>query len=434
MNLFANLPRYIFVFMLLAASADHAPTMSGVREQTHDQVDIDDRPFDKKAETYASDNNDRRVNSIGTRWISDGASGTSKIDPGLVVSSGEDFVRIVNTTMSTHIFFLASGSYAGGTIKRNGVTIVADRGRTTVTSPLVIRANNVTLDGLTWRGVNGTNVSIYGKNNVIRNCSIIEFGKDAASKGIWIRPGGDYSNNVIEGCVFDDWGSPAHHSSGIKIGQSGTAPTSSNNVIRGNRFTNGASGGNSPAIQIFFPSIVEDNVIDGCEDGIEVKGSNNIIRHNMITNCDGGEILSNRFGNNNLYEGNCIVRNAGFGLTVSIGVNNTWSNNVIYDNERIAHITSSGDKTGSIKNLWFDGNIFVGNNQRGVSFNEREISVADVIFTNNIFSGPGRVEKVQYVRESSNNHFDGFAPFGTAYSQGPISSTLLSEKLRQCPS
>ena len=85
MILSTNLPRFILVLLLFALFADQALAMFGVREQRHDQADVDDRWFEKRAETYASDNDDRRDNSVGTYLISDGAGGAPGIDRGLVV-------------------------------------------------------------------------------------------------------------------------------------------------------------------------------------------------------------------------------------------------------------------------------------------------------------------------------------------------------------
>ena len=338
----------------------------------------------------------------------------------IVVKPGENLISSINSSSPGDTVMVENGGYRGGTISQNNVYVLA-MDSVFLSSEIYLNADEVVLDGLRWQDIDGNIINVRGSANTIKNCFFKRFGKNSPSKAIWLKEDGNYPDNIVENCLFEDWGSSSFHSSCVKIGQTNCSPVYTGTIIRGNTVRNGASGGNSPAIQPFYPSLIENNIIDNCEDGIETKGSNMIIRSNIVMNCDGDEAMSNRVGSNNLFEANILFNISSYVWQIWTGENNVFRNNIIYNSERIAMIKGGYNPGENAKNVLLINNTFV-NVGRGICWDLKKYPPENIQFVNNIFVGDGSTEIESsgrnYISVFKNNHFYKFSPYGESYSTG----------------
>lgn len=332
------------------------------------------------------------------------------------VSAEQDLINVANKARPGDILRVEEGEYSGGVLEGRDVTILGQgsvhlRGRVTLTG------GGVVLHGLTWKDQDSQLLDIRSARNTVRKCVFRRFGRAGPSKAIWIRESGDYSHNTIEDCLFEDWGGTTYHSSCIKIGQHTNRDAHRGTVVRNCVFRRGAVGGNSPAIQPFCPSLIEGNVIHDCEDGIETKGSNMVVRNNVVYRCSGGEAMSNRSGSNNLFEGNLLYDIPTYAWQIWTGGNNVWRNNVVVSCGRIAHIKGGSTSSGRAADVLLINNTFV-NNERGISWHNREFAPVGVRVVNNIFVGRGTRPVIESPRQGDSvaeytedyNLVDGYSP------------------------
>jgi hypothetical protein len=262
-------------------------------------------------------------------------------------------IEDANKAPSDSVINVSAGSYPGGTIT-NDVILIAN-GDAKFTGSVILKGA-VTLDGFVFGDRNGQLIEVRASGCVIRNCTFRRFGKSGSSKAIWIREQARYDNTLIDNCLFDDWSRSSSHSSCVKVSQSGGAQHQGT-IIRNCTSSNGADGGNSVAFQLYAPTLVEDNLIHHVEDAIEVKGNNCIIRRNHLHDNTGSEQLSNRDGDNNLFEGNYVHDCEGWPAQVFEGYNVTFINNVI------AYCSKGVRFTGTVPNRYSgSGNILFAHN------------------------------------------------------------------------
>lgn len=309
------------------------------------------------------------------------------------VGPTNDWMAIVNAASPGDIIHLAPGAYRPGRIKANGITLLGNtNGTVRMTGGLALEAQFVTLDGLTWDHVSGNQIGIVGRSNLIRRCTFSGFAKRSAAKGIYIYPG-DFGGNIIEDCLFEDWGRKTDSSSCIKVGQYTARDAHRGTIIRRNVFRHGAVGGNSTAIQLFCPTLVENNLIHDVEDGMEIKGSGMVIRSNTVFRCLGGEAMSNRSGSNNLFENNLLYDIPAYAWQVYRGTNCVWRNNTMVNCGQIAQFKGAAYSNASIfipgppdaYELLFVSNTFV-NCRRGFSWYNKRSFPPTVKIQNNIFA------------------------------------------------
>ena len=285
---------------------------------------------------------------------------------------------------------VAPGVYAESiSVTLDRITLsTAKPGQVKLDGRLTLKCNDTVIDGLNWSGHNGGAIlNIYGKRNTVRRCRFREFGRNFACKGIWIRESGDHGDNCIEHCLFEDW--TGHGSSScIKVSQNGSETAFTGTVIRKNVFCRGNRPGNNTAIQIYCPTLVEDNIIYDCIDGIEGKGGSNTIRRNVVFRCSGAEAMSNRSGSNNLFENNLLFENT-LAWEIYSGTNNTWRNNIVLNCQMIARIKRGGP--GGFRNMLLENNLFSAN-RRGFSWEDVTCPVDHIHFHKNTFIGGGRIE------------------------------------------
>ena len=303
------------------------------------------------------------------------------------ISLGEDLIAIANAAKPGDALLVRPGQYPGGTLRRSGVTIRGE-GRVLIQGRLTLEASNVTLEGLTWEDQNSQLLDIRGARNLVRKCSFRRFGLKAASKAIWIRDTGNYSHNVIEECLFEDWGGKRYHSSCIKVGQYTNRDAHVGTIIRNCTFRRGAVGGNNPAIQPFCAATIEGNTIHDCEDGIEVKGNHMVVRNNVVFRCFGGEAMSNRSGSGNLFEGNLLYDIPMGAWQIWTGRGNVWRNNVVVNCGRIAQLKGHNVPEARAADALIINNTFVGCT-RGITWNNRKFAPVGIRILNNIFVGKG---------------------------------------------
>jgi len=285
---------------------------------------------------------------------------------------------------------VAPGEYAESiNVTLSRIVVAATRpGRVRLDGRLTLRCNDTVIDGLSWSGHNGGAIlNIYGKRNIVRRCRFREFGRKFACKGIWIRQTGDHGDNRIEHCLFEDW--TGHGSSScIKVSQNGSETAFTGTVIRNNVFRRGNRPGNNTAIQIYCPTLVENNIIYDCVDGIEGKGGGNTIRHNVVFRCSGAEAMSNRSGSNNLFENNLLFENT-LAWEIYSGTNNIWRNNVVLNCRMIARIKRGGP--GGFRKMLLENNLFAAN-RRGFSWDDVTCPADHIHFHKNTFIGGGKIE------------------------------------------
>ena len=285
---------------------------------------------------------------------------------------------------------VAPGEYAESiSVTLSRIVLAATRpGRVRLDGRLTLKCNDTVIDGLSWSGHNGGAIlNIYGKRNIVRRCRFREFGRKFACKGIWIRQTGDHGDNRIEHCLFEDW--TGHGSSScIKVSQNGSETAFTGTVIRNNVFRRGNRPGNNTAIQIYCPTLVEHNIIYDCVDGIEGKGGDNTIRHNVVFRCSGAETMSNRSGSNNLFENNLLFENT-LAWEIYSGSNNTWRKNTVLNCQMIARIKRGGP--GGFRKMLLEHNLFSAN-RRGFSFEDVTCPVDHIHFHKNTFIGGGKIE------------------------------------------
>jgi hypothetical protein len=316
------------------------------------------------------------------------------------VQPGDDLMAAIEAAPPGATLLVSPGEYRGGVIENDAVTIRADRpapdDRHTglvqtpvrLTGSIDLRADSVTLDGLLWRDLDGQVLEIRGRRNTIRNCTFIRFGKTGPAKAIWIRETGDHADNVIEDCLFEDWGGRTWHSSAIKISQQGFPDAFTGTIVRRNVIRHFAVGGNNPAIQPFAPSLIADNVIHDGEDGIEVKGSRMRVLRNTVYDMYGGEAMSNRSGSDNLFEGNTLYNVRQYAWQIWSGRRNVWRNNVVYHCGRIAHIKGGDGPNAPAEDVLLINNTFF-ENDRGITWDLKRSPPRDIRLWNNIFVGDG---------------------------------------------
>lgn len=340
------------------------------------------------------------------------------------VSSGQNLISAINNANSGDHLQVAPGTYGGGTITQPGVYVENNgAGVVKISGGSTISTNDIVLDGLTWEDQNGQLIQIKGKRNIIRNCEFRRFGKTGASKAIWIREDGDYSDNIIEDNLFEDWANSSTHSSSVKISDNDPPNAQfTGTIVRRNIIRNYASGGNNPGIQPFTSALIEDNVLHDGEDGIEVKGSNVIVRYNLVYNMDGGEAMSNRAGSNNLFEGNTLynISNGGglYAWQIWSGSNNVFRNNEVYNSDAIANIkggTNAGAAPAS--DVLIINNTFY-NNNRGIRWDRKDIPPSNIRFRNNVFYGDGTSAIETTGNGSYTEDYNIFYQFSTPASPG----------------
>ncbi len=312
--------------------------------------------------------------------------------PAVYVDAGDNLLEAIRRAPRETLIVVRPGDYAGGTIRSDGVAIQSEeQGTVRITSPVRLRASNVTLEGLLWENMDGHLIEVYGRANQIRKCTFRGFGKKKPSKAIWIRETGDHGDNVIEDCLFEDWGGLSYHSSAVKISQQGHGDAFSGTIVRRNTIRNFAVGGNNPGIQPFAPSLIENNVIHDGEDGVEVKGSRMVVRGNTVYNMRGSEAMSNRSGSDNLFEANTLYNIHTYAWQIWTGGRNVWRNNVVHGCNRIAHIKGGDSRDAAAVDVLLINNTFY-QNDRGVSWDLKRFPPRDVRFYNNIFVGDGSSE------------------------------------------
>ncbi len=285
---------------------------------------------------------------------------------------------------------VAPGEYAESiTVTLSRIVLAATRpGRVRLDGRLTLKCHDTVIDGLSWSGHNGGAIlNIYGKRNIVRRCRFREFGRKFACKGIWIRQTGDHGDNRIEHCLFEDW--TGHGSSScIKVSQNGSETAFTGTVIRNNVFRRGDRPGNNTAIQIYCPTLVENNIIYDCVDGIEGKGGGNTIRHNVVFRCSGAEAMSNRSGSNNLFENNLLFENT-LAWEIYSGTNNIWRNNIVLNCRMIARIKRGGPE--GFRKMLLENNLFAAN-RRGFSWDNVTCPTDHIHFRRNTFIGGGKIE------------------------------------------
>jgi hypothetical protein len=354
---------------------------------------------------------------------------------GVTIPPGQSIAAFVNAHSATS-FRLSAGDYQGGVISRAGITIAGGAGAA-VRSALTVAADGVTLDGTRH---DNAPVEIRARNTVIRNGTFTNWAMTSTAKAIWVRETGDYSGTLIENNTFDHWGKcNCNGASAIKVSD-GVGARFAGTVIRNNRFTDGPTAGNAAAIQLFAPTLAEGNVIDGCSDAFEVKGGGMTILRNTVKRCVGGEVLSNRVGAGNRWEGNCAIDNRHYGFTIGRSDNNVYLDNLVMGTASTLSYTGSciffssfGDAAGPGKSISgrFEGNWCV-RNQRGVHQNFRDIPPDGIHFEGNVFVGPGRLEFGQTVTAAGNTFDEGFAPFGASPIQRDVTDAEIAARLAAC--
>ena len=122
-----------------------------------------------------------------------------------------------------------------------------------------------------------------------------------------------------------------------------------NLIVANKELGNGGSAGAAPAIQLFFPTVVENNCIAnasgisrGFSNGISAKGSGNTIVGNTIsgTHLDGG--VYGRDGDLNVWAYNLVSDNAR-GLYMWSGQNNIYVRNTFENNTSYGQLVWGGE-------------------------------------------------------------------------------------------
>ncbi len=374
----------------------------------------------------------------------------------IYVQDGDDIISIINNITPNTTIYVSDGNYNGGVITNSGNITLIGSEQSFFNSKIYINADNFRIKDFKWLNVNGFLIEIRGKNNLISKCEFSGFGNISTSKAIWIRNEisvtDNHSNNVIDNCIFKNWGKTSQTGSNscVKVGQTNPSQIFQGTIIRNNKFIDGPLPNNTEnqtAIQLFCPTLVENNIIKNSYDAIEVKGSNNIIRKNIISECHGAEILSNRSGSNNIFEGNIIHDNENEGIHIWSGENNIFRNNIVYNCKIIARIKGAKyNLDGTISdteanNVSIYNNTFY-NNERGIIWdpgNGNPLNPPQNIkIVNNIFFGMGinsAIENTYFnpsVTKCSNNLFYNFSsnyiPQGNSIiTQNPMFNTSTND-------
>jgi hypothetical protein len=283
---------------------------------------------------------------------------------------------------------------------------------------VTINADSIVLMGLLWDSVEGVNLEIKGCNIQVLKCRFTGFGKKHPSKAIWIREDGTNDNNLVSGCEFTNWGSTGFHSSCIKVGQVGANRALQGTILKNNKITNGPENkrGNNVAIQVFSPTIIRDNAITGCEDAIELKGNDNKVLFNKISQCTGDEIISNRFGSRNWVEGNVISHINSIPITIWSGQNNTFINNIVYSSARAVHIKGGEALNERARYCLVANNLFI-NNDRGITWDLKSYPPDHITIINNTFiNNKATIDQVAFDKldiSISNNRFSDVPAVGS---------------------
>lgn len=328
-------------------------------------------------------------------------------------------------------------------------------GEVKIKGKIELRGNNIVLDGLTWYGdvfsnnINRSSdpgtVSIGGKFNRLANCSFKNFKVNSEDHSIIILVGKtsslytDASGTVVENCSFDNWGCVGAGTCGcISLSRDRFSPDTRVGfygvILRNNTFTNGPnSGGFNSAIKVFdavTDVLIENNTIENASEVFEIKSSNVTVRGNSIRNCTGYNILANRGGYNNLFEGNLVENIPASTSAIMIwkGGNIIYRNNIIKNCGYLARINSMESVAHSpLTNVLIINNTFY-NIARGFYFeayagsNAPNPPVYPINFNivNNIFQGTSPInigldgsQGFVYNGTVTKNLFFQMVPYGT---------------------
>jgi len=144
------------------------------------------------------------------------------------------------------------------------------------------------------------------------------------------------------------------------------------------------------AIQLYNPSIVEDNeILGGTGNGISAKGSDNEIRRNEITRAQTDGALYVRDGHNNVYEANRVLNNPNAAAVWMWSSQDTvFRNNVFSGNEWMLYLNGARHSPGSRPLGWTPDQ----NPLSGVTFpselagnTSHQFATENVLFLNNSF-------------------------------------------------
>ena len=266
---------------------------------------------------------------------------------------------ISNASCTT--FVLGDGFYTTASITRPGITVVAaNKCQAKVAPELAIRANNVTVNGVSITS-SGTALSVSNPGARVLNNCIQGFGKTTYGNGIWVFQSAlDPSNKVIvDGNALDDWGG-AQYAVGIEVGKAADDPRAESQIgieIKNNRVTNGPTAGSlwSSGIQIFHPALVHGNYVHRVSGpAIQNKAWNSHISCNEVTNGMYDGALYNRDDSNNVWEYN-LVHDSAVGIDHFMGNNVVYRGNVFYNMAYFGRIKDQGIGT---TNLLIENNTF----------------------------------------------------------------------------
>jgi hypothetical protein len=395
-------------------------------------------------------------------------------------TSHQNFVAFVNTHPEYSIFRLLPGTFTPSgesCITRNNIIIRKEypASEVRISRGIQICGNGNFIDGLTWYGDINTfssdpgTLAISGSNNTIRSCRFINF-KSATSASFILRIGRKKSNacfsfsqannNTVEFCVFDGWGklngSPSTEASGcIVIGHpdvdcNGTCGGNfdcpipfTGTIIRNNEFKNGPykQYGFNSAIKVYHPVsnvLIEGNIIDSANEVLEIKANDIVVRGNKIIHASGYNVLANRSGKNNVFEGNYVanvepITNASSsqGFMIWQGGNTIFRNNIFVNCRTLGLILGKEILAHEqLRDVLITNNTFV-NFGEGIryesgssSFPAEEGLPANINITNNIFFGNsnnGPINALNYFSPSSlglvstNLFYNNVNPAGTNF-------------------
>ncbi len=375
-------------------------------------------------------------------------------------SSQQSLVTFVNAHPEYTVFRLLPGTFTSAgesCITRNNIIIRKEQvfSEVRISGAIQICGSGNLIEGLTWYGETNTfstdpgTLAISGSNNAIRHCQFLNF-KSATRASFIVKIGRKKSNgcfsftqannNTVEFCVFDGWGKlsayPTTEASGcISIGHpdtdcNGTCSVNSNcpgqffnTIIRNNQFLNGPyrQYGYNSAIKVYHPVrfvLIEGNIIDGANEVLEIKASDVVVRNNRITNASGYNVLANRSGKNNLFEGNYVANvepitneSSSQGFMIWQGGNTVFRNNIFVNCRTLGLIIGKESLDHEqLKDVLITNNTFV-NFGEGIRYESGSSDFppeagfpANINIINNIFSGKpnnGAINALNYFSPSS---------------------------------
>ncbi len=203
-----------------------------------------------------------------------------------------------------------------------------------------------------FRGGTQQSVAIYSTDTLLKNCLVSE----ATKSGILVW--GNISNVILDGNISHNNGE-----SGIELGSASFPGPVSSQIINNETYSNGTTN---------------------LHHGIYFKNSNGLLVSRNISHDNAGHGLNSRENNINLLvDKNESYANGYYGLygdTLPAGSNITWSNNLIYANQRsgIAFGTAAGSVGIKIYNNTIVNNGAIADQHYGINMDVATVQNIDI--------------------------------------------------------